>query len=330
MSKKMIVFAVAGDEGDALKRFTKELDIDAELIEAQLGMDTVALTEGYEAVSVLGFDDVSRPVVEKLAANGVKYVALRSAGYNNVDVDAMREFNIRFSNATYSPNCVADYTVMHILMAIRKFKRTALKSASGNYSRSGIQGKEMHNLTIGIIGTGRIGATVARNLSGFGSKILGYDVYENDHLRDILEYTSLEQLIASSDVITLHTPLFKENVHMINAESIAKMKDGVVIINCARGELIDTDALVEALESGKVASAGLDVIENEVGIFHHDHSGDVLDNHDLSVLNGMNTVTVTPHMAFYTDQAVSDMVEVALRSLTSFVETGESQWEIKK
>jgi D-lactate dehydrogenase len=214
-------------------------------------------------------------------------------------------------------------------MCERKAQQILARGAVQDYTLAGIQGREIRNLTVGIIGTGQIGATVARNLSGFGCNIIGYDIYENDNLRDLIEYVSLEKLISTSDVISLHAPLFDSNYHMINRESIAKMKDGVCIVNCGRGPLIDTEALIYGIETGKVGAAGLDVIEDELGIFHEDHRLNVLNNHQLAILKSFPNVIVTPHMAFYTDQAVSDMVEIALKSLNSFMNNGTSQWEIK-
>lgn len=325
----IIAFASRPDEAAAFERFAHELGIELTLVQKPLSLDTVDQTKGFEAVSILGNDDASAPVIRELAKNGVKYLASRSAGYNNVDLSAVKEYGLRFSNATYSPYCVADFTLMHILMAVRKFKRINNRVAAKDYSLPGNQGKEMHNLTIGIIGTGRIGAAVAHNLSGFGCQILGYDVYQNEKLNSTLRYVSLEELFQKSDVITLHTPLFDSNRHMINAQSIQMMKQGVIIVNCARGELIDTQALIDGLESGKIGAAGLDVLEGELGIFHSDHRLDLVRNDDLAILSSFPNVTITPHIAFYTDQAVSDMVEVALRSLVSFLDEGKSQWEIK-
>lgn len=326
---KIIAFAVRADEAAAFDRFEKDLGIEVKRVAEALSLKNVALVEGYEGVTILGNDDASAAVLEKLSGYGVKYLASRSVGYNNVDTEAAKRLGIRFSNATYSPNCVADFTMMHILMAIRKMKRIAKRTDALDYGLAGNQGREMHNLTFGIIGTGRIGAAVAHNLTGFGGKILGYDVYQNDGLKSILDYVSLDELLARSDVITIHAPLFKENYHLLNTESIAKMKDGVVLVNCARGELLDTDALIAALESGKVSAAGLDVLEGELGIFHTDHAAGLVKNSDLARLERFPNVTITPHIAFYTDQAVSDMVEVALRSLNSFGTTQSSQWEIK-
>lgn len=326
---KIIVYAARPDERAALDRFSKELGLELTLVAASLNADTVDKARGFEAVSILGNCRADAANLKKLAAGGTRFLASRSAGYNNIDLNAARSFGIRVSNATYSPNCVADFAVMLILMSIRKTKTIMTRNAAQDFSLAGIEGREMHNLTIGIVGTGRIGATTAQNLSGFGCRLLGYDMYPNPALEPLLTYVPFEQLLAEADVITLHAPLTPESHHLINAKTLAAAKDGVVIVNCARGELIKSADLIDAIESRKVSAAALDVIENELGIFHNDRRGDILMNRELAILRAFPNVIVTTHNAFYTDQAVSDMVEVGLRSLTSFLTTGESHWEIK-
>lgn len=326
---KLIAFAVRPDELDAFASISKELDLDIKLVNESLSMDNVNLTEGYEAVAFLGNCDLSEQVLDILNVNGVKYLASRSAGYNNVDVAVARKHGMKFSNATYSPHCVADFSVMLILMAIRNMKRISKNVNNHDYSLRGIQGKEMHNLTFGIIGTGRIGQVTARNLSGFGGKIIAYDVYESDNIKDIVEYVDLDTLLKEADVISLHAPLFDSTHHIINDENLSKTKEGIVIVNCARGELIDTEALIKHIESGHIGGVGLDVLEGELGIFHSDRRYDEPSNTNLAKLQSYSNVIISPHAAFYTDQAVKDMVEVAMQSLVSFVNTGESNWEIK-
>ena len=326
---KLIAYAVRPDEKDAFDRFSKQLGLEITFVPGQLGLHNVEEAKGFEAITFLGNCDASRPVLEKLESFGVKYLASRSAGFNNVDMEAVRELGLRFSNATYSPNCVADFTVMLILMSIRNMKTMMKRMEAHDYSLPGLQGKEMHNLTFGIIGTGRIGANTAKNLSGFGGRILGYDLYPNESLNKILEYVDLDTLLKESDVITLHAPLLDSTYHIINKENLAKTKQGIVIVNCARAELVDTDALIEGIESNHVGAAALDVFPNEIGIVHTDNRLKTYSNHQLAILERFKNVIVTPHAAFYTDQAVSDMVEVALSSLKSFVETNESANEIK-
>lgn len=325
---KTIAFAVRPDELEAFDRYSKELKLEVELVIEKLSLDTVDQTKGYEAVIFFGMCDLSAPVLQQLSSNGVKYISSRSAGFNNVDMDVANSLGIKVSNSTYSPHCVADHTVMLILMAIRKMKLTMMRVGLNNYSLAGIQGKEMHNLTFGIIGTGKIGQVVARNLSGFGGKILAYNRTEKNEIKDIVEYVSLETLLATSDVITLHTPLDEMTTHLLNEDTLSKTKEGVVIINTARGELIDTNALIKFIDNGHISAVGLDVLENELGLFHHDHSMNHVANHPLSILQSYKNVVVSPHSSFYTDQAVSDMVECGLRSTTSFLQTGISPYQV--
>lgn len=326
---KIVVYDPRQDEMGFFKKHHEELGLDIEYVGEELNSETAVKANGAEAVTVPGSNNVDSLALKVLGEMGVKYLAVRSAGYNNIDSKAAKEYGIRFSNVNYSSNSVADFTTMLILMSIRKVKQIIARNDVQDYTLAGIQGREIRNLTIGIVGTGKIGATVARNLSGFGCKIIGYDVYENDNLKDVLEYVSLDELLSRSDVITLHAPLFDSNFHMINKESMKKMKDGVCIVNCGRGPLIDTEALIEGLENGKVGAAALDVVEGEGNVFNSDHRLDIITNRNLSILRAFPNVIYTPHAAFYTDQAVSDMVENALKSLQSFMSTGESQWEIK-
>lgn len=326
---KIIAYAVRPDEFEAFDRFSKEFDLDVKIVRESLSAENVGLSKGYEAVTFLGNCDLSAGVQETLHEYGVKYLASRSAGYNNVDMEALKRLGLRFSNASYSPHCVADFAVMMILMSIRKMKTIMKRVENNDYSLPGIQGKEMHNLTFGVIGTGRIGQIAARNLSGFGGKIIGYDVYENESIKDVLEYVSLDTLLQTADVITLHAPLFESTHHIINEQNLAKTKEGVVIVNCARGELIDTQALIKYLDNGHIGAVGLDVLEGELGIFHVDHRLNHVNNHELTILQGYKNVVVSPHASFYTDQAVSDMVEVGLSSLRSFIKTDGSPHEVK-
>ncbi|WP_334074497.1 MULTISPECIES: D-isomer specific 2-hydroxyacid dehydrogenase family protein [Paenibacillus] len=327
--KEIVAYGVRSDEIEFFRKYEKELNLDIKYVAQELNPETASQAQGTQGVTIQGSNKADRETLLALSKAGVKYLALRSAGYNYVDSDAAQEYGIHFSNVTYSPNSVADFTTMLILMCVRKAKQILARNAIQDYTLAGIQGREIRNLTVGIIGTGQIGATVARNLSGFGCKIIGYDIYENDHLKNVIEYVSLEEIISNSDVITLHAPLFDSNYHMINQESINKMKDGVCLVNCGRGGLIDTEALIQGIETGKISSAALDVIEDELGIFHGDHRLNVLSNRQLAILRAFPNVIITPHTAFYTDQAVSDMVEIALKSLLSFINNGASQWEIQ-
>ena len=197
-----------------------------------------------------------------------------------------------------------------------------------DFSLPGIQGRELPNFTIGVLGTGRIGQAVIRDLHGFGCKIYAYDKYENEAVKQFAEYADLSVIYEKCDLITLHMPLSEDNFHIIDASAMKNMKDGVVIINTARGSLIDTKALIEALESGKVGAAGLDVIEDELGMYSYNRKSDILSKRDLYVLRGFPNVIVTPHMAFYTDQAVSDMVKHSIESCILREAGKKDPWEV--
>lgn len=255
-------------------------------------------------------------------------ISTRTIGYDHVDIEAAKEFGIHVSNVSYSPECVADYTVMLMLMSLRRMKRIMQRGEINDFSLPGIQGRELPNLTVGVLGTGRIGQAVIRDLSGFGCKIYAYDKYENENVKGYAEYTDLDTIYKECDLITLHMPLAEDNFHLIGKEAFGKMKDGVVIVNTARGGLIDTKALIEAIESGKAGAAGLDVIEDEFGMYYYDRKSDVLSKRDLYILRGFPNVIVTPHMAFYTDQAVSDMVKHSIESCILREEGKEDPWAV--
>ncbi|MFR3729362.1 D-isomer specific 2-hydroxyacid dehydrogenase family protein [Lacrimispora sp.] len=325
---KITAFGVRTDELPYFQNYAKGTKIVVNCIKEALDQHTVEAAAGSMAVSVPGSNAVPQEVIEKLGQSGIKYLSVRSAGYNLIDRTALKNCGIRLANVSYSVNSVADFTVMLMLMSLRKVKQIINRNDVQDYTLNGLQGRELKNLTVGIIGTGKIGAAVARDLTGFKCKIIAYDVYHNENLQDILSYVSLEELLANSDVITIHVPLFENNYHMINAEAIDKMKDGVCLINCSRGELIDTDALIAGIESGKIGAAGLDVLEGERKIFQTDHRLDILNNHSLSILRAFPNVLVTPHASFYTDQAVKDMVDHSLEALISFMENGTCVWEI--
>lgn len=325
---RIIAFGCRGDEKEAFEKYANEFNLSITYESRLLNFDTVELTKGYDGVSIIGLCNVCEGVLEKLKENNINFVASRSLGYNNIDVEAAKRLGIRISNASYSPYCVSDYTLMLMLMTVRKASHIIARTHSMDYSLSAVQGREMHNLTVGVIGTGKIGTAVIKSLSGFGCTILAYDPKENDRVKAYAKYVSLDTLYHQSDIITLHTPLFASNRYMINEDTLSIMKDGVILINTARGELINTGALINALESGKVGGAGIDCFENEIGIVHKDHNYAIIKNRELAILKSYPNVTVTPHVAFFTDQAVLDMVLCSLKSLHLFYNNLENPYEI--
>lgn len=301
------------DEAEFFQKFAEEYHVELGICHDAPTMENAYLAEGYPYVSIIT-TKIDEELMNRFHALGVKMISTRTIGYDHIDLEAARKCGISVGNVTYSPECVADYTVMLMLMSIRKMKRIMQREEINDFSLPGIKGKEMPNFTVGVLGTGRIGRAVIRDISGFGCKIYAYDQYENDEVKKYAQYASLDEIYEKCDMITLHMPLTKENMHLIDAEAIQKMQDGVVLINTARGGLIDTKALIDGLESCKIGAAGLDVIEDEFGMYYFDRKSDILSKRDLYILRGFPNVIVTPHMAFYTDQAVSDMVKHSIES----------------
>lgn len=321
---KIVAFEVSKNE---LEYFNNS-NYDVKTYEECLSIENINLTKGYDAISVLGRSFVTKEMIDILVENNIKVLGTRTVGYDHIDIKYAKSKGIKVANSKYGPNGVADYTVMLILMCLRHYKQAMFRANVNDYSLKGLQGKEMHSLKVGIIGTGNIGGQVARNLSGFGCELIGYDMYQNESIKDILTYVSLEELYSQSDIITLHSPYLESTKYMINKDSIGKMKDGVIIINCARGELIKTDDLVEAVESGKIGALGLDVLENENGIYHQDLRSDIISNRNMAYLRQFPNVIMTQHMAFFTKEAVRSMVLNSLQGLDELSNKGESKFEL--
>lgn len=289
--------------------------------------DNVELARGYDAITII--TNLMYPeILDRFKEVGVKYIATRSIGYDHIDVAYANSIGIRATHVTYSPNSVANYTIMMMLMACRKIDYIMEKAKVNDFGLRGKMGRELSLSTVGVIGTGKIGEAVVKHLSGFGCKILAYDLYEKDSVKEYASYVDLDTLYRESDLITLHVPGLEENYHMLNSDTFEKMKDGVILVNAARGMLIDTDALINALNSCKVGFAALDTFEDEQGLYYLNFEQQPLANKTLAILKGMPNVMFSPHMAFYTDQAVSDMVGNAIKGLLYFEQDGENPFEI--
>ncbi|MDR1410745.1 MAG: lactate dehydrogenase [Spirochaetaceae bacterium] len=325
---KILAYSRRPDETRPFEHFCRDFGVELLALTEPPTLQTIPRAEGFSAVSI-----ITTPLNGEFLCGfynrGVRFISTRSIGYDHIDTRAAKALGIRIGNVSYSPDTVANYAVMFMLMAVRKVKAIVRLAQSQDYSLAGVQGREMRNLTVGIAGTGRIGKKVIGNLTGFGCRILAFDKYESEEVRASAEYVSWEELIAKSDLISLHMPAAQDNYHIVNAESIARMKDGVYIINTARGSLIDTDAFLDAVESGKIGGAALDVVEDEQGLYYNNLRGQVIPNRALAALRSYPNVIITPHTAFYTDQAVSDMVENSLRSCIAFIKGEDNPWEIK-
>lgn len=324
---KITAYETRKDERQAFMQLAEEQHIEITYLEEALTEQNVYLAAGSDGVTILG-SEINANILQKLKELDINYIATRTVGYNNIDLDAAKALDIKVSNANYGPEGVADYTIMLILMSLRKYKQAMFRANVNDYSLNGLQGKEMKDLTIGILGTGRIGAKVIESLSGFGCRIIAYDTFQNKHLINKAEYVSLDELYQQGDVISLHIPLFESTVQIVNKESLDKMKNGVVLINCSRGELMNIPDLIDAIEHEKIGALALDVFENEAGIYHFDRRTEIIKNREMAYLRQFPNVIMTQHMAFYTDAAVESMVSCGVNNLVSFIKTGSSLNEI--
>jgi len=284
---------------------------------------TASLAKGFEVVCVFVNDNVNTEVVGLLADYGIKLIALRCAGFNNVDLVKAEEKNILILRVpAYSPNAVAEHAVALVMTLNRHIHKAYNKVREGNFSIDGLLGFDVYNKTVGVIGTGQIGAIFAKILKlGFGAKVIAYDVFLNKELIDlgIVTYVTLDEIYAQSDIISLHVPLLPSTHHMINEESINKMKQGVMIVNTSRGALIDTPAVVKALKAGKIGHLGLDVYEEEGNLFYEDLSDRVIADDMLSRLLTFPNVIITGHQAFFTKEAVEKIASVTLTNVADFL-----------
>ncbi|AHB89259.1 fermentative lactate dehydrogenase LdhA [Thermosynechococcus sp. NK55a] len=280
---------------------------------------TVSLAEGHNAICAFVNDDLGAQTLERLAQLGVRLVTLRCTGFNNVDLATAANVGITVTRvSTYSPYSVAEHTVGLILMLNRKLHRAYNRVRDDNFSLEGLMGFDLHGCTVGIIGTGKIGRVVAQILHGFGCHLYGYDPYPSEAFREIGTYTTLETLLAASDIITLHCPLLPENEHLINATTIAQMKRGVMLINTSRGKLVDTKAVIEGIKSGQIGYLGIDVYEEEDSLFFQDLSDTIIQDDTFQLLQSFPNVVITAHQAFFTRNALTDIARTTIENLTCF------------
>jgi D-lactate dehydrogenase len=287
-------------------------------LEPKLDRHTAILAKDATAVCIFVNDEVDKDTLELLASHDINLIALRSAGYNNVDVEAAKNLGIKLVRVpAYSPYAVAEHTVGLILTLNRKLHRAYNRVREGNFSLEGLLGFDLHGRTIGIIGTGRIGTVTAQIMTGFGCKVIAYDPFPNPQSEAIgVEYMELAQLFSQSDIITLHCPLTPENHHLINKEAIAQMKPHVMLINTSRGALIDTKAIITALKSSQIGGLGLDVYEQESELFFEDRSDRIMQDDTFARLMTFPNVIITGHQAFFTEDAMQAIAEVTLANIT--------------
>jgi D-specific alpha-keto acid dehydrogenase len=315
------IYGCGQDEAALFREMAPRLGIVPTITEAAVSEGNIGLALGNRCISIGHKTQVTNSTLRTLSEAGVTYISTRSVGYNHIDVDYANSVGISVETVAYSPDSVADYTLMLMLMAVRHAKSVIRRADVHDYRLNDVRGRELRDLTIGVIGTGRIGAAVIDRLRGFGCRILAYDTRPATSA----DYVSLGELLQQSDVVTLHTPLTAETHHLLDRRRIERMKHGAVIVNTGRGALLDTEALASGLESGRLGGAALDVLEGEEGIFYADCSEKPIESQLLLRLHKLPNVLISPHTAYYTDHALSDMVEHAMANCLKF--TRESQDE---
>ncbi|MCG8906053.1 2-hydroxyacid dehydrogenase [Pseudomonas sp. DP-17] len=317
---RIILFSNQTYDRDSFLAANRDHGFELHFQQAQLREDTVALAMGFEVVCPFVNDDLSRPVLEHLAAGGTKLIALRSAGYNHVDLAAAQALGLAVVRVpAYSPHAVAEHGVGLVLALCRHLHRAYNRTREGDFSLHGLTGFDLHGRSVGIIGSGQIGEVFARIMSGFGCHILAYDPYPNRAIEALGgRFVELDELLAQSDIISLHCPLNEATKHLINAQSLARMKYGAMLINTGRGALVDTPALIEALKSGQLGYLGLDVYEEEADIFFADRSDQPLQDDVLARLLTFPNVIITAHQAFLTREALAGIAQTTLANIAAW------------
>ena len=323
---KIVCFGVRDTEVPYFHNLNEKFGYELKLVTSGLTHDNVEEALGAEAIMVRGNCKADRRNLELLKANGLKYVLTRTVGFDHVDLEAVKELGLECARVPgYSPNAISELAVTLSMMLLRHTAYAANRTKERNFVVDGTMfSKEIRNCTVGVLGTGRIGLTTAKLFKGLGAKVLGYDVFQSDAAKEVVEFKSLDEVIAESDVISVHMPFFKDsNYHIINDEFISKMKDGAILVNTARGELQDLEAIIRAIESGKLGGFGTDVLEGESEVFFKDLSGQALKNEVFEKLvNLYPQVLITPHVGSYTDEALTNMIEISYENLREFLNEG--------
>ncbi len=314
---RVAVFSTKAYDRQFLSESNEQFHHELSFFEPRLTEQTCSLATGFPAVCAFVNDELDRNVLESLHRAGVRFIALRSAGFNNVDLDAAAQLGMSVARVpAYSPHAVAEYTVGLILTLNRKIHRAYNRVREGNFSLDGLLGFDLVNRTVGIVGTGQIGLVVARILHGFGCKLIGYDVTPNAECQTLgMQYMSVDQLLEQSDIVTLHCPLTPQTHYLINDQSIMRMRQGAVLINTSRGAVVDTKAVIRGLKTGRIGALGLDVYEEEVDYFFEDRSTQLIEDDVLARLLTFPNVIVSSHQAFFTQEALRAIARTTLSNL---------------
>jgi D-lactate dehydrogenase len=323
---KIAFFDTKSYDKASFEEIGKSNGIEFKFFETKLNEDTVKLASGFDGVCIFVNDTANKAVIDELYEYGVKLIILRCAGFNNVDLKAAEGKITVVRVPAYSPYAVAEHTMALLLTSVRRIHKAFVRTKSFNFSLSDLTGFDLYGKTVGVIGTGKIGKIFVNICKGFGMNVLAYDKYPDKNAD--LNYVELDELFKQSDIISLHCPLTDETYHIVNKESIAKMKQGVMIVNTSRGALIDADALLEGIKARHIGGACLDVYEEESDFFFEDYSSHIVEDDVLARLISMPNVLVTSHQAFLTEEALSNIAHTSIENILEFFETGKCKNEV--
>lgn len=316
---KLFVYGIREyDELPYFKQLTRGYGLTFDCTVEYPSMENVHLATGYPAISIIT-NRIDAALMDAFYEVGVRHIATRSIGTDHLDLHHAREIGMHISHVNYPPETVADYAIMLILMSLRKITYILDRARIQDFSLQGKLGRDLCDCTVGVVGTGQIGRAVICHLAGFGCRLYACDPYPDEELSEIVAYTDFETLLGKCDVITLHAPATEENYHLFDKNAFSRMRPGAVLVNTARGTLIDTDALIEALGEGRIAAAALDVLEDESGLYFLNRMGECLDNPQMAMLRTFPNVILSPHTAFYTDKVVWGMAEHTVRCICDCV-----------
>lgn len=321
--KKIAFFDAKPYDYPNFRAYGEKSGIKFKFFEPKLNEDTVNMAYGYDGVCVFVNDTVNAYVIDALAESGIKIIALRCAGYNNIDLAHAQDKLTVVHVPSYSPHTVAEHAMAMLLTSVRRIHKAYIRTRDFNFSLNGLTGFELYGKTAGVIGTGRIGQAFIDICKGFGMNVIAYDKYPKSN--ENISYTSLEHLFSESDIISFHCPLTSETYHILNNDTVPKLKNGVIIINTSRGALVDTEALLNGLKARKIGAVCLDVYEEESDIFFEDNSGHIMDDERLARLLFMPNVIITSHQAFLTEEALSSIAELTVNNLAEYFKSGKCE-----
>lgn len=329
---KILIFGARSDEFLYFDKFNKIYNLDINFTEDNLTADNVKeITRGYDAIWIVTVFHIDRKIAEVLKENGIKYIVSRAAGTDHIDLQALKEFGIKTANVPfYAPNAIAEHTIMLTLSLLRNLKKELNMINNQIFTLDGLKGKQLGSMTVGVLGTGRIGTETIKILKGFGSKILAFDLYPNETIKEYAEYVSEEKILTESDILIFHCPLTRDNYHIINEESINRLKDGVLLINTARGGLFDFKSILKGLKNKKIGGLAFDVYENEQVFLRKDFSNKDIKDLIFKELLSLENVIFTAHMGFFTNEAIASMIDISLNNLYEYKTNGYCKNEVIK